>query len=607
MNTRLPWNRLRLPTILAALIVSQAPPGTSLLAADPSLLQIAQQAYLKGSNNDPYDYFGNSLAVSGQTVVVGVFQEDSDGRGVNGNQNNNNAPEAGAVYVFVRVGTNWSQQACLKASNSDARDFFGYSVAISGDTLAVGAQGEASSAVVVNGNQNDNSAPSSGAAYVFVRNGTNWTQQAYLKASNAEAQDGFGSAIAVAGDTVVVGAPGEASNATGVNANQSDNSAPLAGAAYVFVRSGTNWRQQAYLKASNSGAGDYFGYDNSVAISGDTLVVGAFGEASAATGVNGNQNDNGARSSGAAYVFARSGTTWTQQAYLKASNSEGANPVDPFGDGFGSSVAVSGDTVVVGAPDEDSNATGVNGNQSSNLATNSGAAYVFVRSGTIWIQQAYLKASNTDGARAGTLPWGDGFGFAVAVSGDRIVVGAPGEASNAVGINGGQSDNTATNSGAAYLFLRSGTNWSQQAYLKASNTGGFACNGTFCDSDGFGSVLALSGDTLVVAALGEDSNATGVNGDQGNNSMTDTGAAYTFSIASVLLPELRLTVARNGATLQLSAAGTTNIQWRVESRDSLTGTNTWQPLTNITLGAGPVVVQRPLDATNHFYRGARIP
>src|SRR5205814_1608421 len=148
---------------------------------------------------------------------------------------------------------------------------------------------EDSNATGVNGNQADNSASGSGAAYVFVRSGTTWSQQAYLKASNAEAGDQFGVSVALSGDTLVVGATSEDSNATGVNGNQADNSAGWSGAAYVFVRSGTAWSQQAYLKASNAGAGDVFGY--SLALSGDTLAVGAFGEASSATGVGGNQAD----------------------------------------------------------------------------------------------------------------------------------------------------------------------------------------------------------------------------------------------------------------------------------------------------------------------------
>jgi hypothetical protein len=155
-----------------------------------------------------------------------------------------------------------------------------------------------------------------------------------------------------------------------VYGNQSDNSATAAGAVYVFVRGGTSWSQQAYLKASNTDGLDGFGI--SVALSGDTVVVGAWGESSNATGMNGNQSDNGTAGAGAAYLFARSGTSWSQEAYLKASNTEAVH-----GDQFGISVALSGDTVVVGARLEASNAIGVNGNQSNNSAFQAGAAYVF--------------------------------------------------------------------------------------------------------------------------------------------------------------------------------------------------------------------------------------
>src|SRR6478672_316566 len=263
---------------------------------------IAQQAYVKASNTGAGDRFGSSIAISGDTVVVGAQAEASAANGVNGNQSDNSAPNAGAAYVFVRNGTTWTQQAYLKASNSGANDFFGISVAISGNTVVVGAQLEASAATGINGNESDNSATNAGAAYVFVRNGTTWTQQAYLKASNTEAFDRFGIRAAISGDTAVIGAIGEDSAATGINGNQSDNSATDAGAAYVFVRNGTTWTQQAYLKASNAGAFDDFGY--SVAISGDTAVIGAWEESSAATGVNGNQSNNSAGASGAAYVFA---------------------------------------------------------------------------------------------------------------------------------------------------------------------------------------------------------------------------------------------------------------------------------------------------------------
>jgi FG-GAP repeat protein len=315
------------------------------------------------------------VALSGDTLVVGAAEEDSNATGVNGNQADNSAGNSGAAYIFVRNGTVWSQQAYLKASNTGVFDFFGNAVGISGDTVVVGASIEDSNATGVNGNQADNSAGDSGAAYVFVRSGTIWSQQAYLKASNTGGSDQFGYAVAVSADTVVVGADREDSNAMGVNGNQADNSAGDSGAAYVFVRNGVAWSQQAYLKASNTGAGDFFG--GAVALAGNTAVVAAYEEDSNATGVNGNQADNSAMTAGAAYVFDRSGTTWSQQAYLKASNT-GAG--DQFGGAtfFASpGVALSGDTLVVGAPGEDSNTTGVNGDQANNSASGSGAAYVF--------------------------------------------------------------------------------------------------------------------------------------------------------------------------------------------------------------------------------------
>ena len=470
------------------------------LTIDP----IAQQAYLKASNTDINDQFGGSVAVSGNTVVVGARFEDSDATGVNGNQDNMSAgANSGAVYVFVRNGTTWSQQAYLKASNTDPLDEFGGAVAVAGDTIVVGAPNESSNATGVDGDQSDNSSAGSGAAYVFVRLDREWRQRAYLKASNTDPADGFGSSVAVSGGTVVIGAWPEDSNATGLNGDQSDNSANFAGAAYVFVNSETGWSQQAYLKASNNEKDDNFGV--SVAASGDTVVVGARGEDSFITGINGIQSNNGSPASGAAYVFVRSGSTWSQQAYLKPSNT------DP-GDTFGESVAVSGDTVVVGAFREDSRGTGVSGGQSNHPAgLDSGAAYIFVRNGTTWSQQAYLKASNTDAL--------DAFGVSVAVSGDTVVVGAHNEDSNATGVDGDQSNNSAQIAGAAYVFARTGTAWRHQAYLKASNADSF---------NAFGNSVAVSGDIQVVGAFFEDGSATGVNGDQRGSGLSRPGAAYIF-------------------------------------------------------------------------------
>jgi uncharacterized repeat protein (TIGR01451 family) len=471
---------------------------------------IAQQAYLKASNSNAGDNFGFSLAISGDTVVVGARYEASNATGVNGNQSNNSAKDSGAAYVFVRTAVGWSQQAYLKASNTGGGDafrngdMFSTSVAVSGDTLVVGAPWESSNASGINGDQTNDSADSAGAAYVFVRAAGVWSQQAYLKASNADAGDHFGYSVAVSGDTVIVGAVTEASTATGVNGDQSNNTSVGAGAAYVFVRAAGNWTQQAYLKASNTDSDDLFG--GSVALSGDTAVVGARHESSNATGVNGEQSNNAAGSAGAAYVFARNAGSWSQQAYLKSSNSE------QF-DEFGGSVALSGDTVVVGAMKEGSTATGVNGDQTNNSARWSGAAYVFKRDVGTWNQQAYLKASNTNAD--------DSFGGSVAVYGDTVVVGARLESSNALGINGDQANNAAAWAGAAYLFVRTADTWIQQAYLKASNTERF---------DTFGAAVAVSGDFVMVGANYEASSATGVNGDQSNNAANGAGATYLFLI-----------------------------------------------------------------------------
>ncbi|WP_345323171.1 S-layer homology domain-containing protein [Candidatus Villigracilis proximus] len=263
----------------------------------------SQQAYVKASNTETYDYFGYfAMALSGDTLAVASSYEASSATGVNGNQANNSAPYSGAVYVFTRTGSTWSQQAYIKASNTETYDYFGYpSMSLSGDTLAVAASYESSSATGVNGNQADNSAIYSGAVYVFTRTGTAWSQQAYVKASNTEESDYFGTSVSLSGDILAVGAPYEDSNATGVNGNQLDNSAVDAGAAYIFTRTGTNWYQHSYLKASNTQEYDYFGYD--LSLSGNTVAVGAPYEDSNATGLNGNQADNSAGSSGAAYVF----------------------------------------------------------------------------------------------------------------------------------------------------------------------------------------------------------------------------------------------------------------------------------------------------------------
>ena len=466
-------------------------------------LDVVQAAYVKASNTGAGDHFGWQVALWDDTMAISAYREDSAASGVDGNQDNDNRSNSGAVYVFRRSGATWIQEAYLKASNPDDSDEFGYALALWGDTLAVGAWGERSVATGVDGSQLDNSARDAGAVYVFRRNGTTWDQEAYLKASNTGAGDEFGASLALWQDTLAVGAPEEASSATVVNGNQADENAPESGAVYVFRRSGTTWDQEAYLKASNTEAYDEFGV--SVALSGNLLAVGAFLEDSIATGVGGNQGDRSAIDAGAVYIFRRTGTAWDQEAYVKPSNTGEY-------DTFGFRVALWEDTLAVGAPLEDSSATGVDGTQTDNAASGSGAVYVFRCDGGVWAQEGYLKASNTGGD--------DRFGSWLALAGDVLVAGSPGEDSRAAGQGGGPDDDSATDSGAAYLFQRTDGIWTHQAFVKpaVSDAG-----------DGFGASVAISADTLVVAAPSEDSAAQDIDGNPADNSAADSGAAYVFA------------------------------------------------------------------------------
>jgi len=368
---------------------------------------------------------GQSVALSGDTLVVGAPGAFAGPSG--------ELMSAGAAYVFRRDGEIWSQEAYLTASNAGGHDLFGASVAVSGDRIVVGAPGESSAADGVDGDQADNKSYQAGAAYVFARTGSTWTQQAYLKASKHVTDAQFGIAVAISGARLVVGAhrdfdcPPGGSPAPGLNCARP-------GAAYVFEFASGSWVEDAVLKASNPMTDIKFGA--AVALDGDTVAVGAWGENSGA-GSDGTKAGTSAKASGAAYVFARKGGAWQQEAFLKAAHA-GA------GDGFGASVAVAGQTVVVGAPREASTATGIGGDGSSNGAIESGAAYVFVRQAGAWSAHAYIKASNADP--------GDRFGASVAVAGQTAVVGAPQESSKSRGLGGDQTSNGGAHTGAVYVF-----------------------------------------------------------------------------------------------------------------------------------------------------------
>ncbi len=514
-------------TIVTSPAVSASDAYNGMLVADVSVQNTnddpwpyTQEAYAKPSNTGANDTFGYAIAISsdGNTMAVGAPNEDSSATGVNGNQNDETATTSGAVYVFTRTGSTWTQQAYVKASNTEMNDRFGFSVALSsdGNTLAVGAYSEASGATGINGNQADNTffIGGAGAVYVLSRTGVTWSQEAYVKASNTGNADWFGYAIALSadGNTMAVGASNEWSNGQGVGANQLDNSAGAAGAVYVFTRVASTWSQQIYIKASNAESGDKFGWSLSLSSDGNTLAVGAPDERSNATGIGGNQGNNGALSAGAVYVFTRAASVWTQQAYIKASNTQA-------GDKFGTSVSLSGDgdRLAVGAPQEDSASVGIGGDQASNASMGSGAVYLFLRTASVWAQSHYIKASNTG--------VNDYFGTSVALSSDGLLlaVGATGERSSATGVGGDESDDSLGNIGAAYSFIRTGAVWTQQAYLKASHIDG-------ATGKSFGASLALSsdGDTMVVSGPGECSSATGIGGSEAGSGATNSGAVYVF-------------------------------------------------------------------------------
>jgi hypothetical protein len=472
--------------------------------------------YVKASNPDSNDAFGTGVAMSadGSTLAVSATGEASSATGIGGSQASNGAAQAGAVYVFVDTPAGWVQQAYIKGSNTESGDIFGSAVALSGDgaMLAVGARREDSSAAGVNGAEG-NGLGSSGAAYLFQRNGTVWTQAAYIKASNPDSGDQFGTSLALAADgrTLAVGADLEAGGSFGINGNQASNGSEGSGAVYVFTELAGAWSQQAYIKASNTDAFDYFGFELALSADGATLAVGAYHEDGASTGINGSQISNAAFGSGAAYVFTRTGSAWSQQAYIKASN---ANENDQFG--MRLALSADGNTLAVVSRFEDSNAVGVDGNQANNSASDAGAVYVFVRNVATWAQQAYIKASNTDG--------NDQFGTGIALSadGNYLLAGATGERGLSAGLEGVQADNSATvDLGAAYLFQRSAGTWSQMRYIKAVLP---------AVSAGFSQEVTMSGDasTIAIGAWLDDGAAAGVNGDVADNTLSNAGAVFLY-------------------------------------------------------------------------------
>ncbi len=354
------------------------------------------------------DCFGSSVAISQDTIIVGAYF-DRVGRNY----------RQGSAHVYRWTGSQWIWEATLVAPDGVPNDNFGVSVALSGDTAVIGANH------ISQGSDN-----AQGTAYVFVREGTSWTLQARLVASDRAASDHFGGAVAVFGNTAIIGAGGKS---IGGNGNQ--------GAVYVFARTGTTWSQEARLTASDGATSDFFG--DAVALSSSVVVVGAFGD-DVATNID----------QGSVYVFARSDTGWTQQAKLTATDGEAR-------DRFGGSVALSSNTIFVGAFTDD-----------VNTYVDQGSAYVFAPSGVTWTQQAHLTA-------VVGRP-NDWFGIDIAACNDRVIVGAFWD-----NVSGRISQ------GSASTFVRSGATWHPESFLTAPD-------GTA--DDRFGFAVAISESTAVSGA-----------------------------------------------------------------------------------------------------------
>ena len=426
--------RIVLVAIVALAALAVAAPAARAVPAGPLALLAVQQAELVAGDGAKGDDFGASVAISGDTALVGVPYHTVDG---NSGQ--------GAVYVFTRTGGTWLQTGMLTAGDGAIDDNFGFSVALSGDTALVGVPYHD-----VDGKEQQ------GAAYVFTFSGGAWSERQELDAGDGAAYDNLGYSVAISGDTALVGAPG---HTVGGNLFQ--------GAAYLFKQTGDEWSERQELDGGSDG--DFNdGCGGSVALSDDTALVGA--------------PDRNAFQ-GAAYAFTRTGGTWSLEATLEAS--DGGSP-----DRFGCSVALSGHIALVGAR-----------NHTVDAKYGQGAAYVFSRSGGAWSERQELDAG--DGQAK------DGFGFAVALSGDTAVVGAPFH----------PVDDLTNWPGAAYLFTRSGGGWSEKQELDASDAGNL---------DFFGQAVAVSGRDVLVGAPGH----TVVVGNDYQ------GSAYLFGLPCTLTPRL---------------------------------------------------------------------
>ena len=321
---------------------------TSVVASQVFAQEVTTETSLfLGSDVGAGDSFGTAVALSGDVALIGAKDSES----------------VGAAYVYRLVGGQWANEATLSPSDGASGDDFGISVSIDGDVAIIGA------------NRDDDAGSSTGAAYVFRKGTSGWSQEAKLLASDMDNGDQFGYSVSIRGDKAIVGS------------YRDDDAGSSTGSAYVFSLEGGGWVQQAKLTASDAASGDRFGF--SVSIDGNKAAVAAY------------MNDDAGSSSGSAYVFRSKGSAWIEEAKLVASDAAS-------GDQLGRSISIDGDAIVVGASNAD-----VGG------LSNKGAAYVYRFSNGSWSQQTKLTDVAGDSSAQ--------FGYSVSLKNDKILVGAIGD------------------------------------------------------------------------------------------------------------------------------------------------------------------------------------
>lgn len=423
---------------------------------------------ITNSDREIGDLFGGAVAISGNYAIVGAYTEDEDATGMNTLNN------SGSAYLFERdANGNWVEMQKIVASDRGDGDRFGSAVAISGDYAIVGAFFEDEDLT------GGNTLTYSGSCYIFEKDGSgSWSEVQKIVAPVRAADDRFGYSVSISGNQILVGAYFEDDDAAEVNTSY------RAGSAYIYERDGTGvWGFAQKIVASDREANDEFG--KSVAIYDNYIIVGAYHEDDDVAG------NNSLNHSGSAYIYEKNGAgVWNEvQKIVAADRGED--------DGFGVSVAISNNYVIIGALYEDEDT--LNGNTFSNA----GSAYVFERDGSgSWNEAQKIVASD----RASD----DEFGYSVSISEDFAIVGANYEDEDT--LNG----NTLSDAGSAYIYKRDGSgNWNEYQKIVASER---------AVEDYFGFSVAISGDYIIVGAYLEDEDATG------GNTLNLAGAAYIHEL-----------------------------------------------------------------------------